>query len=47
MITKAPIIPEAVMIDRVIGEIQLGLADGLPWLDAAFGRAQKLVKTID
>lgn len=47
MITKAPIIPGAVMIDRVIGEIQKGLADGLSWLDAAFGRAQKLVKTID
>lgn len=47
MITKAAIIENAVMIDRVIGEIQQGLVNGLPWLDAAFGRAQKLVKTID
>lgn len=47
MITKAPIIPNAVMLDRVLGEIQRGLIGGLDWLDAAFGRAQKLVKTID
>lgn len=47
MIQTAPIIPDAVMIDRVIGEIQNGLIEGLSWLDAAFGRSQKLVKTID
>lgn len=47
MIKTAPIIPNAVMLDRVIGEIQKGLIEGLPWLDAAFGRSQKLVKTID
>lgn len=47
MITKAPIIPNAVMLDRVLGEIQRGLTGGLDWLDAAFGRCQRIVKTID
>lgn len=32
------------MLDRVIGEIQQGLVDGLPWLDAAFGRCQRVTK---
>lgn len=44
MSINAPIIPGAVMLDRVLGEIQQGLADGLPWLDAAFGRAQRIVR---
>ena len=43
---NAPVIPGAVMLDRVIGEIQQGLVDNLPWLDAAFGRAQRLTKQI-
>lgn len=34
------------MIDKAIGEIQQGLADGLGWLDAAFGRAQRLAKVL-
>lgn len=46
MITRVPIIPNAVMIDAAIGEIQKGLADNLMWLDAAFGRAQKLAKIL-
>ena len=46
-IVNAPIIPNSVMVDRVIGEIQTGLAANLPWLDAAFGRAQRLVKNIN
>lgn len=41
---KAPIIEHPVALDAVIGNIQNALADNLPWLDAAFGRAQKLVK---
>lgn len=41
---NAPIIPDAVMLDRVIGEIQQGLVDNISWLDAAFGRAQRLTK---
>lgn len=47
MTDKVQIMPNAVMLDEAIGEIQNGLAAGLPWLDAAFGRAQKLVKQID
>ena len=44
---NAPIIPDAVMLDKVIGEIQQGLADNLTWLDAAFGRSQRLSKMMD
>lgn len=44
--TKAPIIKNPVMIDRVIGEIQTALVSNLDWLDAAFGRAQRLVKIL-
>lgn len=44
--TKAPIINNPVMIDRVIGEIQTALVANLDWLDAAFGRAQRLVKIL-
>lgn len=32
------------MLDRVLGEIQQGLVDGVSWLDVAFGRAQRLTK---
>lgn len=47
MSTNAPIIKNPVTLDAVIGEIQKGLADNLLWLDAAFGRAQRLVKMQD
>lgn len=40
---RTPILPDAIMLDKVIGEIQTGLANNLPWLDVAFGRAQKIV----
>jgi hypothetical protein len=43
---NAPIIPNAVLLDRVIGEIQVGLSS-LPWLDVSFGRAQRLVKVMN
>lgn len=43
---NAPVIEDAVMLDRVIGSIQQGLVDNLPWLDAAFGRAQRLTKKV-
>lgn len=43
---NAPVIPNAVMLDRVIGEIQQGLVDNIPWLNAAFGRSQRLTKMI-
>lgn len=46
-INNAPVIPNAVMVDRVIGEIQTGLAANLDWLNAAFGRAQRLTKEMN
>ena len=42
--TNAPVIPGAIMLDAVIGNIQQGLVDNINWLDAAFGRAQRLMK---
>ena len=47
MSTNAPIIPNPVMLDAVIGEIQTGLTDNISWLDAAFGRAQRLTKMMN
>lgn len=44
---NAPIVKNAVMLDRVIGEIQAGLVKNIGWLDAAFGRAQRLTKQIN
>ena len=41
---KAPVIENAVMLEKTIGEIQNGLVNSLPWLDVAFGRAQRLTK---
>ena len=45
--TNAPVIPGAIMLDAVIGNIQHGLVDNISWLDAAFGRAQRLTKMQD
>lgn len=47
MSNNAPIIQDPVMLDRVIGEIQNGLVATIPWLDVAFGRAQRLSKEIE
>lgn len=44
---NAPIIEFPVMLDRIIGEIQTGLVENIPWLDVAFGRAQRLTKMMD
>lgn len=44
---NAPVIPNAVMLDRVIGDIQQGLVDNISWLNAAFGRSQRLTKMMD
>lgn len=41
---KAPVIANPELLDRIIGNIQTGLVDNLPWLDKAFGRAERLVK---
>lgn len=35
------------MIDRAIGQIQTGLIENISWLDAAFGRAQRLAKEMN
>ncbi len=42
--TIAPVIDNPVMLDRIIGEIQHGLIENIPWLDVAFGRSQRLTK---
>lgn len=47
MSTNAPVIENPVMLDAIIGEIQNGLADNISWLDAAFGRSQRLSKNIN
>ena len=47
MSNNAPVIKNPVMLDRVIGEIQTGLVDNLPWLDVAFGRSQRLTKMMN
>lgn len=47
MSTNAPVIKNPVMLDRVIGEIQTGLVENLPWLDVAFGRSQRLTKEMN
>lgn len=44
---NAPVIPNAVMLDRVLGEIQNGLVENIGWLDAAFGKAQRLTKMMN
>ena len=44
---NAPIIENPVMLDEIIGEIQTGLIENRTWLDAAFGRAQRLSKNIN
>ena len=43
---RVPIIKKPELFDRVIGFIQQGLADGLPWLNYSFGRSERLVKSI-
>jgi hypothetical protein len=35
------------LVDKTIGDIQDGLISGLPWLNKAFGQAERLVKNID
>lgn len=41
---RVPIIANPELLDKIIGNIQQGLADNLPWLDKAYGRAERLVK---
>ena len=44
---NAPVIPNAIMLDAHIGYIQQGLVDNLSWLNAAFGRSQRLTKEMN
>lgn len=46
-VNNAPVIPNAVMLDSVIGEIQRGLINNIGWLDVAFGRSQRLTKMMN
>lgn len=41
---RAPKTDSPELLDRIIGNMQDGLAFGLPWLDKAYGRAERLVK---
>lgn len=45
-INRVPIIANPELFDRVIADIQTGLADSLGWLTYSFGRAERLVKMI-
>lgn len=44
---EPPVILNPVLADAVISNIQKGLKDNLPWLDVAFGRAERIVKRIE
>lgn len=44
---NAPIDEYAIMVDKAIAEIQEGLADNFDWLDAVFGRAQRITRVIN
>lgn len=46
MATNAPTIKNAIMLDKVMAEVQEGLVANLIWLDVAFGKAQRLMKEI-
>lgn len=44
---RVPMMRNPKLFDRIIGELQQGLKERLGWLDYSFGRAERLVKTID
>lgn len=41
------IIENPVLLDKAVGEIQKKLLDGIPWLNTAFGLAQRTTKIIN
>jgi len=47
MANNAPIDRNALMVDRAIAEMQEGLAEQFEWLDAVFGRAQRITRVIN
>lgn len=44
MSDRAPVVGHPELLDRILGNIQEGLAENLAWLDKAFGKAERLVK---
>lgn len=44
---NAPIMPGAILVDAMISELQQVLVANFGWLDAAFGRSQRLIKRIN
>lgn len=44
---NAPILPAPILVDAMIAELQRILVANLPWLDAAFGRAQRITKKVN
>lgn len=46
-VNRVPTIANPVLFDRVIVDIQKGLADNLGWLNRSFGRSERLVKMIN
>lgn len=44
---NAPVLPAPILVDAMIAELQRILVANLPWLDAAFGRAQRLSKRVN
>ena len=45
--TNAPVLPAPILVDSVIAELQQILVANFGWLDAAFGRSQRLTKMIN
>ena len=46
-IERTPLRQDPALFDAAIQEIQIALADKLPWLDHVFGRAERLQKEIN
>lgn len=44
---NAPIMPNPILVDAMFAELQQVLVANLGWLDAAFGRSQKITRKID
>lgn len=45
--TNAPLLDGSILADALIGELQQILVANLGWLDAAFGRSQRLTKMVN
>ena len=42
-----PVIPNPVLLDSIIANIQSGLMENVDWLNVVFGRAQRIAKVIN